>query len=356
MRVAMVPAPAAAGAGRPHGVGAGELAEELRRLGDEVWSVSPRDSVEVVRRRWQAHRPDVVHADGVAAGRLALQAAQGLAVPVAVALPARPALRRGRGELAACDAAGAPGAILPVERFLVACTTDAFALRRRGVEAARLAVVPAAVDLERFSPSRPAEAPALPRRVLVAAGSSPAGLADLLVALCDLPSAELVVVPSGDVRSAARDPHLELMARALGLAGRVSWRPQRAEQDWPGVLRSADVVVVLGVPRRLPGVVLEAMACGLPVVATAGGVHLDLVVHGRSGVLVEAGDAAGLVSALRLLLADPGLRWAMARAGLERARQHSLEQVARRVRAALAAARTGRAARLRQRPVGVLEP
>ncbi len=68
-------------------------------------------------------------------------------------------------------------------------------------------------------------------------------------------------------------------------------------------------------------VLLEAMASGLPVVASAVGAIPEVVVHGETGLLVPAGDAEGLFAAVEALLQDPELRRQMGQAGRERVRE-----------------------------------
>ena len=67
--------------------------------------------------------------------------------------------------------------------------------------------------------------------------------------------------------------------------------------------------------------VIEAMAAGLPVVATRGGAFPEVVVDGETGILVERGDSEGLAAAIAKLLADPHLRQRMGAAGRKRVRQ-----------------------------------
>ena len=71
----------------------------------------------------------------------------------------------------------------------------------------------------------------------------------------------------------------------------------------------------------MPQVVLEAMSCGLPVVATRVGGVPEAVLHGETGLLVAAGDVPGLREALRRVTADGDFRRAAGRRGAERARQ-----------------------------------
>ncbi|MGD2111125.1 MAG: glycosyltransferase family 4 protein [Phycisphaerae bacterium] len=83
--------------------------------------------------------------------------------------------------------------------------------------------------------------------------------------------------------------------------------------------RSADVFVFPSVwdePFGMPNI--EAMACGVPVIATAGGGIPELVEHGRSGLLVERNNVAELADAMTTLLDDENLRDSMGRAGRAR--------------------------------------
>ena len=99
---------------------------------------------------------------------------------------------------------------------------------------------------------------------------------------------------------------------------------------------------------------LEAMASGVPVVATAVGGHLDSVVDGVTGLLVPPREPAALAAALRSLLADPARRRALGEAGAARARRlYGFDRIAastRRVYADVAAARR-RTAQGRRLPV-----
>ena len=68
--------------------------------------------------------------------------------------------------------------------------------------------------------------------------------------------------------------------------------------------------------------VIEAMAAGMPVVATLGGAFPEIVEHEKTGLLVDRGDATGLADAISRLIADDRLRTAMGSAGRQRARDH----------------------------------
>jgi len=89
----------------------------------------------------------------------------------------------------------------------------------------------------------------------------------------------------------------------------------------PALLRSADAVVCVPWYEPFGIVPLEAMACGVPVVATAVGGQIDSVVHGVTGVHVPPREPAAIAAALRDLLADDARRAALGRDGSRRARR-----------------------------------
>jgi glycosyltransferase involved in cell wall biosynthesis len=129
-----------------------------------------------------------------------------------------------------------------------------------------------------------------------------------------------------------RDPHGRALldrARELGVADRVRLLGRVAHERLPELYRSADAVVA--VPRYEPfGIVpLEAMACGVPVIASAVGGMLDTVEDGGTGLHVPPDDPAALAAAARRLLADDRLRASMGRAGERRVLQrYTWDQVA----------------------------
>jgi glycosyltransferase involved in cell wall biosynthesis len=96
---------------------------------------------------------------------------------------------------------------------------------------------------------------------------------------------------------------LEREAAELGMADRVLFAGYRA--DAPALLRSFDVFALPSTIEGLPLVVLEAMAAGVPVVATPVGGVGELVRDGETGLLVPPEDPDALAAALRRLLAEP---------------------------------------------------
>jgi len=117
----------------------------------------------------------------------------------------------------------------------------------------------------------------------------------------DFPSSCFLIAGDGPERE-----NLEILIHDLGLADRVRLLGQR--HDMPSVYASFDALVISSETEGLPMVLLEAMASGLPVVATAVGEIPVVVKEGETGILVRPGDDAALTGAVRKLLADNALR------------------------------------------------
>lgn len=112
------------------------------------------------------------------------------------------------------------------------------------------------------------------------------------------------------------------LARALGIADRVEFRGFR--DDVPAELARLQILVHASLTAEPFGqVILEGMASGVPVVATAGGGPSEIITTGVSGLLFTAGDVGALAQLLRTLRADEALRDRLAAGGLDRARDFS---------------------------------
>lgn len=95
----------------------------------------------------------------------------------------------------------------------------------------------------------------------------------------------------------------------MAFAGEVS--------DVPAVLAEADIYVQPSFQEGLPNSVLEAMAMGLPIVATRVSGNEDVVVDGENGLLVPPGDPKSLAAAIQKLVDDPALATRMGRRSRE---------------------------------------
>lgn len=102
---------------------------------------------------------------------------------------------------------------------------------------------------------------------------------------------------------------------------RVGYRP-----DVDRLLKAADLFMLASHREGLPRSVIEAMACGLPVIATDIPGCRELIDPGVTGVLVPVGDVSALAAALRKLAEDPGLRAAMGSRARKRALHHHREE------------------------------
>ena len=126
------------------------------------------------------------------------------------------------------------------------------------------------------------------------------------------------------VMGRATDPHvayldgLKAQVAATGLTDRILFMPEVTVDRMPDWYRALDIYVA---PQRWEGfglTPLEAMACGVPVVATRVGAFEELVVQGETGALVDPGDIPGLAAATAALIDDPAQRGAQSAAARAR--------------------------------------
>ena len=138
-----------------------------------------------------------------------------------------------------------------------------------------------------------------------------------------------IVGPAGDRRYAARLAQLAREAEgAVELVGPVPWGRMAEEYARAAVLAAPSEVAPDGDRDGLPNVVLEAAACGLPIVATNVGGLPEFVREGDTGFLIPAGDPRALADALRRLLEDEALRRRLGEAAEARVRAEFLREAA----------------------------
>jgi glycosyltransferase involved in cell wall biosynthesis len=281
-------------------------------------------------RSWRRDQPDLVHAHFWMSGLAALRAARALGVPVVQTFHALGVVkRRHQGDR---DTSPRPRAAIEemisrkADRIIATCSDEVFELRRLGADASHISVVPCGVDLSLFRPDGPVapRSPGRMRLLYVGRLVERKGIADIVSALAALPDVELLIAGGPDRRGIAADleaRRLTTIAAAAGTADRVHLLGRVARTDLPALMRSADAVI--SVPWYEPfGIVpLEAMACGVTVVASAVGGLVDSVVDGVTGVQVPARSPTALASALGHLLADADRRARLGRAGAARARR-----------------------------------
>jgi glycosyltransferase involved in cell wall biosynthesis len=126
------------------------------------------------------------------------------------------------------------------------------------------------------------------------------------------PETRFPIIGDGPLRG-----ELELLAERVGLSGRAFFLGFRS--DASSIMRSLDVLVVPSRTEGSPLVTLEAMAAGVPVLASAVGGIPDQIRHESEGLLVPPGDPVALSDALLRLLEDPGFARALGEAGSLRA-------------------------------------
>jgi glycosyltransferase involved in cell wall biosynthesis len=129
------------------------------------------------------------------------------------------------------------------------------------------------------------------------------------------PHSHLVLCGEGPLREQIEQQYLH-----LGLQGRVHLLGNRP--DVRELLSAAALLLLPSDVEGVPGVVLEAAACGVPAVCTCVGGVPDAIVDGVTGVLISPGDMAGFGNAVCRLLADQPLRMAIAAAAREFVVQH----------------------------------
>lgn len=216
------------------------------------------------------------------------------------------------------------------DRVLVNSTDQQGELARLGVPRHHVSVVPFGVDSDHFSVEGSASAePWNSRReersrLISVTSLTEAGGADRLVeAMVRLPEAELLLVSTADDRTVALDENarrVELLAKEAGVDDRVHLTGPVERKELPRLLRSADVYVSAASYDPYGGAVLEAMSCGLPVVATATGAVPGAVLHRTSGVLMRFGRPDEVARSVRAVLSTPTMSSAYGIAAVDRAR------------------------------------
>jgi glycosyltransferase involved in cell wall biosynthesis len=274
-------------------------------------------------------QPDVLHAHFWMSGLAAVRAAAVTGVPVVQTFHALGAVkRRWQGEADTSPAtrvATESSLARQVDRIIATCRDEVDELLALGAPRDRIDLVPCGVDLDLFRPDGARAAAARPRLLAVGRLVPRKGLDDLIQALTRLPDVELVVAGGPPAAALDSDPEarrLRQLTADLGVADRVRLLGQLSRSQLPPLFRSA--AAVLCVPWYEPfGIVpLEAMACGVPVVASAVGGLRDTVVDGVTGRLVLPHRPDLIAARVGELLADPELAARLGRAGVDRVRAH----------------------------------
>ncbi len=151
-----------------------------------------------------------------------------------------------------------------------------------------------------------------------------------LSAMALVAEASLVIVGDGPDRAA-----LERQSDDLGLGGRVRFLGGMAREGVLRVFRAADAVLLSSRWENFPHVIVEALAVGTPVIASAVGGVPEVVRDGENGLLVPAGDADALAGAIRRMLGDDELRAQLAAASAPSVESYSAERLLGQIEAEL---------------------
>ncbi|HEX7309038.1 glycosyltransferase [Lentzea sp.] len=267
------------------------------------------DFAEHLAEQWRTRRPDVVHTHHWTSGLVSVISAHRLRIPVVHSY-------HGFGETDVEHRAEAEPLIAREAAWIVATSTaEAARLWQLGVRRTQVSVVPGGVDAALFRPKGPV----------------------------DFHDGRMRVVVTGDLFP---DSASAAVSAALSTVDNVQLLGcgEVARADRPAVLRSADVVLCAPPAEKYGTAALEAMACGVPVVATAVGALSDVVVPEVTGVLVQPHDVRRLARALKVLLEDETLRDQFGIAGRDRVLgRYSRRRLAREVVAVYERARSGTA-------------
>lgn len=327
---------------RGHGVlvlapGSGQAAEPFAKIVGRpirvpyAGTVAPicfsRSSYRRIRRFLRVFEPDVVHVHEPFTPSTSMLTAFASTAPVVATSHAH--LERSRlMELAA-------PILRSVQRRLsaqVAVSRAAAAFLSRAVPG-RVEIVPNGVDVRRFSdPGPPAQGLPGSRRILWVARLDPQKGFPVMVrafarVAAELDDVSLVVVGDGRDRDA-----LGLLSKAD--RDRVAVLGTVAHDHLPAYHAAADVFASPATGQESFGITLvEAMAAGLPVVATDIPGYREVLTDGVEGLLVPPGDPDALAGALRRVLTDPDLASRLAAAGRGRAEGYSWDAVAPRLEA-----------------------
>ena len=289
-------------------------------------------------QRWRQSTPDVVHSHFWTGGLAALAATRDVKVPVVQTFHSLgTAEQRHYGA-----SAGGPAARLRLEALIARSVSAVLAgssgelseLARLGVPRDAIRVVPYGVDTDEFLPSGPVvKRSGRPRLLAVAPLDERSGLDDIVRAMAEVPRCELVIAGGPPRAQLSKDPVYRTLVRlimTLGIGDRVVFTGQVSRTRMPALLRSADLLVHTTLYEPFGMVPLEAMACGPPVVAAAGGSHQDAIVDGTTSVLVRPGQPGLLARRIRQLLGSPMLLQGYGIAAADRARaRYSWDRIGR---------------------------
>ena len=282
---------------------------------------------------------DLVHSHYWLSGWVGSEFARGLGVPHAVTFHTHGATKEAAfGDKEPAERHAMEAQMAQSASRIIAFTPDeADALQRwYGLPPERTAVVPAGVDCGLFAPgdkhaARQALGLPLEPPVVLYAGRLEAYKApDIAVrALAHLPGVQLVVV-GGGAADAGRAWLCEVAAGA-GVAARVHWHDAVPHERLRDYYVAADLLAAPSYHESFGLAPLEAMACGVPVVAAAVGGLRGIIADGETGILVESREPGAYAAHIQALLRDAEHVAAMSRAAVSAAGRYTWSAVAERM-------------------------
>ncbi|RBP65442.1 type III pantothenate kinase [Brevibacterium sanguinis] len=318
-----------------------ELLDHMPAFGREVarlWSENPEQ------------RPDILHThfwmSGLA-GRTALETA-GLDVPLVHTYHALGSVKRrfqGSEDTSPAERTDLETSLgHAADAIIATCQDEVSELAALGIDTTKVSVVPCGVDTEEFRPAEwttgsaslptavAAPWPCTRRKRIVSLGRLvPRKGVDLVIrglarlAARGIDDVDLEIIGgSGTGGSIETDPEVErlsALAAQLGVEDRVRFRGQLGRDEIPEVIRSATLVACTPWYEPFGIVPLEAMACGVPVVATSVGGLQDTIVDGVTGLLIPPQDVDAFATAAARLITDPEYAQELGRAGIDRVRE-----------------------------------
>jgi 2-deoxystreptamine N-acetyl-D-glucosaminyltransferase/2-deoxystreptamine glucosyltransferase len=218
--------------------------------------------------------------------------------------------------------------VLAAADMVIALTPSAAEhLAGAGIPAGKIRVIPPGYDPDLFAADTPDPVPDLgrPRVGYIGRIAPQKDLSTLITAFSQVTEpAQLLIVGDGPSRRAAEQ-------QASPLGQRVRFTGFMPHTQIPAVLGHIDLLVLATWYEELPSVLIEAMAAGLPVVASMVGGIPTLIEHDRNGLLVPPGDAAALAAAISRVLTEPGTAARLAAAAQQTAQRYTWPALARQV-------------------------
>jgi D-inositol-3-phosphate glycosyltransferase len=296
---------------------------------------------------WERLRPEIVHGHFWMSGIAALDAVSAIggrgSIPVLQTFHALGTVKRrhqGTEDTSPPERSWLePWVGRNVDGVIATCSDEVFELRAMGVDSHAVSIVPCGVDSDLFQPDGASEARGRRARIASVGRMVPRKGIDIVISALRLlkeagrSDIELLIIGgsanANDPRSDPEARRLMACAEALGVQDQVVLRGRVPQTELPGILRSVDAVVCAPWYEPFGIVPLEAMSCGVPVIAAAVGGLIDTVVDGVTGIHVPPHDPHAVAHAILQLIDNPAQAAALGRAGRARTRsRYSWDRVA----------------------------